>query len=62
MQTATPQANAEQLFARGRNRAQAKARGRERAVEQVAGGAFVVVALAMAIYLSSPRALDLGTR
>jgi HD-GYP domain-containing protein (c-di-GMP phosphodiesterase class II) len=61
MQTATPQTNAEQLFARGRNRAQAKARGRERAVEQVAGGAFVVVALAMALYLPSPRAIDAGT-
>jgi hypothetical protein len=58
MQTAAPQTNAEQLFARGRNRAQARARGRERAVEQFAGGAFLVVALAMALYLDSPRALD----
>ncbi|HEV2858173.1 MAG TPA: HD-GYP domain-containing protein [Solirubrobacterales bacterium] len=61
MQTASPHTNAEQLFARGRNRAQAKARGRERAVEQVAGGAFFVVAVAMALYLDSPRALDLVT-
>src|SRR3954470_10451892 len=61
MQTAAPQTDAEQLFARGRNRAQAKARGRERAVEQFTGGAFLVVALAMALYLDSPRALDLAT-
>jgi HD-GYP domain-containing protein (c-di-GMP phosphodiesterase class II) len=61
MQTATPQTNAEQLFARGRNRAQAKARGRERAVEQFTGGGFLLVAVAMALYLGSPRALDLGT-
>jgi HD-GYP domain-containing protein (c-di-GMP phosphodiesterase class II) len=61
MQTAAPQTNAEQLFARGRNRAQARARGRERAVEQFAGGAFLAVALAMAMYLDSPRALDLPT-
>lgn len=58
MQTAAPQTNAEQLFARGRNRAQAKARGRERAVEQFAGGAFLAVAVAMALFLDSPRTLD----
>lgn len=58
MQTAAPQTNAEQLFARGRNRAQARARGRERAVEQFAGGAFLAVAVAMALFLDSPRTLD----
>jgi HD-GYP domain-containing protein (c-di-GMP phosphodiesterase class II) len=58
MQTAAPQTNAEQLFARGRNRAQAKARGRERAVEQFAGGAFLTAAIAMALFLDSPRTLD----
>jgi HD-GYP domain-containing protein (c-di-GMP phosphodiesterase class II) len=61
MQTVTPQTNPEQLFARGRNRAQAKARGRERAVEQLTGGVFLLVAVAMAFYLDSPRALDPAT-
>jgi HD-GYP domain-containing protein (c-di-GMP phosphodiesterase class II) len=61
MQTATPQTDTEQLFARGRNRAQARARGRERAVEQLAGGTFLLVALAMALYLGSPRSLDAVT-
>jgi HD-GYP domain-containing protein (c-di-GMP phosphodiesterase class II) len=58
MQTITPQTNAEQLFARGRNRSQAKARGRERTVEQVTGGGFLLVAVAMAFYIDSPRSLD----
>jgi HD-GYP domain-containing protein (c-di-GMP phosphodiesterase class II) len=58
MQTAASQSNAEQLFARGRNRAQTKAHGRERVVEQITGAAFFVVAIAMAVYLTSPRALD----
>jgi hypothetical protein len=61
MQTATPQTDAEQLFARGRNRSQAKARGRERAVEQLTGGSFLLVAVAMALYLGSPRSLDVVT-
>jgi HD domain len=61
MQTATPHTDAEQLFARGRNRSQAKARGRERAVEQLAGGTFLLAAVAMALYLGSPRSLDAVT-
>jgi HD-GYP domain-containing protein (c-di-GMP phosphodiesterase class II) len=61
MQTATPQTDAEQLFARGRNRSQVKAHGRERVVEQATGGAFLLVAVAMALYLGSPRSLDLVT-
>ena len=61
MQTATPHTDAEQLFARGRNRSQVRARGRERAVEQLTGGAFLLVAVAMALYLGSPRSLDVVT-
>jgi HD-GYP domain-containing protein (c-di-GMP phosphodiesterase class II) len=61
MQTATPNSDAEQLFARGRNRALAKARGRERAIEQLTGGSFLLVAVAMALYLGSPRSLDVVT-
>jgi hypothetical protein len=61
MQTATPNTDAEQLFARGRNRAQERARGRERAIEQLTGGSFLLVAVAMALYLESPRSLDLFT-
>lgn len=58
MQTANPATNPEQLFARGRDRALSKARGRERAVEQAVGGAFLLVALGMAVFLDSPRALE----
>lgn len=58
MQTAAPQTNAEQLFARGRSRARTAAEGRERLVEQVAGGGFLLVALAMALLMASPRSLD----
>jgi hypothetical protein len=61
MQTATPHTDAEQLFARGRNRSQAKARGRERAVEQMAGATFLLAAVAMALHLGSPRSLDAVT-
>jgi HD-GYP domain-containing protein (c-di-GMP phosphodiesterase class II) len=58
MQAASPATNPEQLFARGRTRALVRAQGRERAVELVAGGGFLLVALAMAVFLESPRALQ----
>jgi len=61
MESAAPAPEAQQLFARGRTRAQVRAEGRERTVEQAAGAAFLVVAVAMALFLESPRALDLGT-
>ncbi|HET7509106.1 MAG TPA: HD-GYP domain-containing protein [Solirubrobacterales bacterium] len=61
MEIAPPATNAEQLFARGRNRALIKARGRERAVEQVAGAGFLAVAVAMALLLDSPRPLQFST-
>jgi HD-GYP domain-containing protein (c-di-GMP phosphodiesterase class II) len=58
METANPASNPEQLFARGRSRALNKAEGRERAVEWAVGGGFLLVALAMAVFISSPRALE----
>jgi hypothetical protein len=58
METATPASNPEQLFARGRDRALSKAQGRERIVEQVAGWGFLLVAVAMAVFLDSPRPLE----
>jgi hypothetical protein len=58
METANPGTNSQQLFARGVNRALTRAEGRERAVEQVAGGAFLLLALGMAMFLDSPRSLD----
>jgi len=61
MESAAPAPEAQQLFARGRTRAQVRAEGRERAVEQATGAAFLVVAVAMVLFLESPRALDLGT-
>jgi len=61
MESAAPAPEAQQLFARGRNRAQVRAEGRERAVEQATGAVFLVVAVAMALFLESPRSLDLGT-
>jgi HD-GYP domain-containing protein (c-di-GMP phosphodiesterase class II) len=60
MNSAAPATDAQQLFARGRSRAQIRAEGRERAVEQATAGAFVLVAAGMALFLDSPRALDLG--
>jgi hypothetical protein len=59
MNTITSATDSEQLFARGRNRARARARGRERAVEQFTGASFLLVALGMALFLDSPRSLDL---
>ena len=61
METASSTTRAEQLFARGLNRARKRARGRERAVEQAAGGAFLAVAVAMAVFLDSPRSLEAPT-
>jgi HD-GYP domain-containing protein (c-di-GMP phosphodiesterase class II) len=57
----SPATEAEQLFARGRSRAQARAQGRERAVEQVTGAAFLALAMGMAVFLDSPRSLDVTT-
>jgi hypothetical protein len=59
MNTITSATDPEQLFVRGRTRAMVGARGRERAVEQVTGGVFLLVALGMAMFLDSPRSLDL---
>ncbi|MGN6256756.1 MAG: HD-GYP domain-containing protein [Solirubrobacterales bacterium] len=61
MESVSPATNPEQLFARGRNRAVIRASGRERTVEQLAGWGFLLAAGSMALFLSSPRALHLGT-
>jgi putative nucleotidyltransferase with HDIG domain len=53
--------DAEHLFARGRGRVQLRAQGVERLVEAALALGFVVVAVAMALLLPSPRALDLPT-
>jgi HD-GYP domain-containing protein (c-di-GMP phosphodiesterase class II) len=55
---ATPASKAEQLYARGRTRAQTRAEGRERRVEYGTALTFIAVALAMALFLDSPRSLD----
>jgi HD-GYP domain-containing protein (c-di-GMP phosphodiesterase class II) len=60
MQTANPATTPEQLFARGRSRELSRAEGRERAVEWVAGAAFLAIALGMAVFMDSPRALELA--
>jgi HD-GYP domain-containing protein (c-di-GMP phosphodiesterase class II) len=52
---------AEHFFAHGRARALLRAQGVERLVEVALAFGFLVVALAMALLLSSPRALDLPT-
>jgi HD-GYP domain-containing protein (c-di-GMP phosphodiesterase class II) len=61
MDIAPPATNAEQLFARGRNRALTRARGRERRVEQMLAAGFLAAALAMAVLLDSPRHLQFPT-
>ncbi len=61
MESAAPASDTQQLFARGRTRAQIRAEGRERAVEQGTALAFLAAAGAMAVFLESPRALDLST-
>jgi HD-GYP domain-containing protein (c-di-GMP phosphodiesterase class II) len=53
-----PASRSEQLYARGRTRAQIRAEGRERSVEYGMALAFIVVAVAMALVLSSPRSLQ----
>ncbi|HYG96203.1 MAG TPA: hypothetical protein VD741_03755, partial [Solirubrobacterales bacterium] len=58
MQSANPATTPEQLFARGRSRELSKAEGRERAVEWVAGASFLVLAMGMALFMDSPRALE----
>jgi HD-GYP domain-containing protein (c-di-GMP phosphodiesterase class II) len=58
METVSPASDAQQLFARGRNRALNKAEGRERAVEQITGACFLLAAVAMAVLLDSPRPLE----
>ena len=52
---------AEHFFAHGRERALLRAQGVERLVELALAVAFLAVALAMALLLPSPRALDLPT-
>lgn len=61
MESAAPASETQQLFARGRTRAQARAEGRERAVEQATAAGFLIAAAAMAALLGSPRALDPAT-
>ncbi|HWO16958.1 MAG TPA: hypothetical protein VNM89_09640, partial [Solirubrobacterales bacterium] len=46
------------LVLHGRDRALQRPQGRERAVEAAAAGGFVAVALAMALFMPSPRALE----
>jgi HD-GYP domain-containing protein (c-di-GMP phosphodiesterase class II) len=58
MQAASPATNPEQLFARGRSREISRAQGRERAVEQLVAASFLLVALGMAMFMDSPRALE----
>jgi HD-GYP domain-containing protein (c-di-GMP phosphodiesterase class II) len=59
MAATTDTSELERLFARSRERAVLAAQGRERAVEIGAAAAFIVVALTMAIFIPSPRPLDL---
>jgi HD-GYP domain-containing protein (c-di-GMP phosphodiesterase class II) len=58
MATVTETPELERLFAAGRARAQLRAAGRERAVEVGMAISFLVVALAMALFVHSPRTLD----
>ncbi|HEU5063187.1 MAG TPA: HD-GYP domain-containing protein [Solirubrobacterales bacterium] len=58
MATANSATNPEQLFARGRTRALTRAEGRERAVEGLVGAGFLVAAVAMAVFMESPRSLE----
>jgi HD-GYP domain-containing protein (c-di-GMP phosphodiesterase class II) len=53
--------DAEHLFARGRERVQLRARGVERLIEGALALGFLAAALAMALLLPSPRALDVPT-
>ena len=58
-ETQTPEL--ERLFAVGRSRAHAKADGRERQVEAGMATAFLLVAVAMALLIPSPRTLEVPT-
>jgi HD-GYP domain-containing protein (c-di-GMP phosphodiesterase class II) len=60
MTTLSPAHNQEQLFAHGRTRALIRAQGRERLVELVVGGGFLATALGMAMFMDSPRVLELA--
>jgi HD-GYP domain-containing protein (c-di-GMP phosphodiesterase class II) len=59
MATVTETPELERLFAAGRARAQLRADGRERLVEVGMATSFLVVAVVMALTLSSPRSLEL---
>lgn len=59
MAATTDTSELERLFARSRERAVLAAQGRERWVEIGTAVAFIVVALAMAVFVPSPRPLDL---
>ena len=61
MATVSETPELERLFALGRDRARLRAAGRERLSEAGAAVGFIVVALAMALLLPSPRSLDLPT-
>jgi HD-GYP domain-containing protein (c-di-GMP phosphodiesterase class II) len=61
MATVSSTPEVERLFARGRARALMRAHGRERSVEAGTAVAFLLVALAMALLLPSPRSLHLPT-
>ena len=60
MDTVSPANSAEQLFARGRTRALIRAQGRERLVETVAAAGFLLAAVAMALFMDSPRSLQVA--
>lgn len=60
MGTVSTANHAEQLFARGRTRALIRAQGRERLVELLAAAGFLLVAVAMAMFLDSPRSLQIA--
>jgi len=61
MAATTDTTEIERLFAQGRQRAALAAHGRELSVEAAGALAFLAIALAMAILLPSPRALDVTT-
>jgi hypothetical protein len=61
MATVTETPELERLFAVGRTRALLRADGRERQVEAGMAAAFVVVAVAMALLIPSPRSLEVPT-
>src|SRR4051794_13294830 len=58
MATVTDTPELERLFAAGRARAQLRANGRERAVEVGMAISFLLLALAMALFVHSPRTLE----